>query len=70
MVRNDFCVAVCPTIGTVTPYRFRHHLALPQSSSVSRFTVGASGRSVPNCMWWFENGQCNNSDAVGRLSLW
>jgi len=23
-----------------------------------------------NCMWWFENGQCNSSDAVGRLSLW
>src|SRR5262249_52534762 len=49
--------------------RYRH-FSLPQSSSASRFTVGASGRSVPNCMWWFENGQCNSSDAVGRLSLW
>jgi len=43
---------------------------LLQSSSASRLTVGASGRSVHNCMWWFENGQCNGSDAVGRLSLW
>ena len=20
--------------------------------------------------WWFENGQCNSSDAVGRSFLW
>jgi hypothetical protein len=27
-------------------------------------------QSVPNCMWWFENGRCNSSDAAGRVSLW
>ena len=78
MSMNDLPIYCCVTIdGRVD--LFNAACAAPHSSSASRFTAGAfgffipgraqaSGRSVPNCMWWFENGQYNSSDAAGQLS--
>jgi len=44
--------------------------ASTSKSSSFHWPEGGFPMRVANCMWWFENDQCNSSDAVGRLSLW